>query len=240
VKRCDMLAVLATSVLTIAGTITVYTYLGALLAGVAGLGPKGLALVLLGYGLASAVGTWLGRSAADRWGARRTVILGGCLALLTYLARSLGSALGPARAMPVLLPAILLWGLASRGLMTAQQARLVALAPALAPVSLSLHSSAISFGSATGAALGALVIANGCSGAARGGGIQLGRAAGGARRPQRIRPKLMPVHLQSFSIGPPTPLRVTLKRGDAAVFNEGVESRLHNQQQMNAKSSFVR
>jgi predicted MFS family arabinose efflux permease len=66
--------------------------------------------------------------------------------------------------MPVMLPAILLWGLASWGLMTAQQARLVALAPALAPVSLSLNSSAIYLGSATGAAVGALVIADGAMG----------------------------------------------------------------------------
>ena len=42
----------------------------------------------------------------DRWGG---------LALLAYLVLSLGAALGPARAMPVLLPAILLWGLASWG-----------------------------------------------------------------------------------------------------------------------------
>jgi MFS transporter, DHA1 family, inner membrane transport protein len=40
------------------------------------------------------------------------------------------------------------------------QARLVALAPELAPVSLSLNSSAIYLGSATGAAVGALVIAH--------------------------------------------------------------------------------
>jgi predicted MFS family arabinose efflux permease len=45
--------------------------------------------------------------------------------------------------------------------MTAQQARLVALTPDLAPVSLSLNSSAIYLGSATGAAVGALVIADG-------------------------------------------------------------------------------
>jgi predicted MFS family arabinose efflux permease len=163
-KRCDMLAVLTTSMLTVAGTFTVYTYLGVFLAGVVGLGPQGLALVLLGFGLASALGTRLGGSAADRWGARPTVILGSGLALLAYLALSLGAALGPTRAMPVLLPVILLWGLSSWGLITAQQVRLVALAPALAPVSLSLNSSAIYLGSAMGAAVGALVIADGAVG----------------------------------------------------------------------------
>jgi predicted MFS family arabinose efflux permease len=162
-KRRDILGVLMTSVLTVAGTFTVYTYLGVFIAGIAGLGPQALAPVLLGFGLASAVGTQLSGSAADRWGARSTVIAGGGLALLAYLAFSLSAALGPARAMPVMLPAILLWGLASWGLITAQQARLVALAPALAPVSLSMNSSAIYLGSAMGAAAGALVIADGAT-----------------------------------------------------------------------------
>jgi predicted MFS family arabinose efflux permease len=72
--------------------------------------------------------------------------------------------LGPDRAIPVLLAAIFLWGFSSWGLMTAQQTRLVALAPASASVSLSLNSSAIYLGSATGAAAGALVIAHGAVG----------------------------------------------------------------------------
>jgi predicted MFS family arabinose efflux permease len=163
-KRFDVLAVLSTSVLTVAGTFTVYTYLSVFLTAVAGLGSQGLALMLLGFGLASAVGTRLGGTAADHWGARPTVILGGGLALLAYLALSLGAGLGPTRAMPILLPAVLLWGLASWALMTAQQARLVTLAPAMASISLSLNSSAIYLGSATGAAVGALVIAHGTVG----------------------------------------------------------------------------
>jgi predicted MFS family arabinose efflux permease len=160
-KRRDILGVMVTSVLTVAGTFTVYTYLSVFVAGVVGLGPGGLALVLLGFGLASAVGTQLGGSAADRWGARLIVILAGCLALLAYLALSLSAALGPASAMPVLVPAILVWGLASWGLITAQQARLVALAPTLASLSLSMNSSAIYLGSAMGAAMGALIVADG-------------------------------------------------------------------------------
>jgi DHA1 family inner membrane transport protein len=160
-KRSDMLAVLATSVLTVAGTFTVYTYLGVFLTDVAGIGPQGLALVLLGFGLASAAGARLGGTTADHWGAGHTVIAGCGLTLLAYIVLSLGAALGPARAMLALLPAILLWGLASWGLITAQQARLVALTPGLAAVSLSLNSSAIYLGSATGAAVGALVIADG-------------------------------------------------------------------------------
>jgi DHA1 family inner membrane transport protein len=160
-KRSDMMAILMTNVLTVAGTFTVYTYLGVFLAYVAGIGPRGLALALFGFGLASAAGTRLGGTMADQWGADHTATVCGGLTVLAYLILSLGVMLEPAQAMFALLPAILLWGLASWGLMTAQQARLVALIPDLASVSLSLNSSAIYLGSATGAAVGALVIANG-------------------------------------------------------------------------------
>lgn len=85
----------------------------------------------------------------------------GCaLVLLAYLALALGAASRHA-AMAILLLAILLWGFASWGVTTAQQARLVDLAPDLASVSLSLNSSAIYLGSATGAAAGAFVVAHG-------------------------------------------------------------------------------
>ncbi|GEP53877.1 MFS transporter [Reyranella soli] len=158
--RADVLSVLAVTVLTVASTFTVYTYLGVFMQAVTGLGPRGLAAVLLAFGVASAAGTRIAGSAADHWGAQRTVICGCGLVLLAYLALALGAGFGLA-AMAVVLPAILLWGFASWGVTTAQQARLVALAPDLAPVSLSLNSSAIYLGSATGAAVGALVIADG-------------------------------------------------------------------------------
>jgi DHA1 family inner membrane transport protein len=161
IKRSDMMATLATSALTVAATFTVYTYLGVFLEYIAGTGPRDLALVLFGFGLASAAGTRLGGATADYWGAGHTVIVGGGLTILAYVILSLGAALEHARAMLALLPAILLWGLASWSLMTAQQARLVSLTPGLAAVSLSLNSSAIYLGSATGAAVGALVIAQG-------------------------------------------------------------------------------
>jgi predicted MFS family arabinose efflux permease len=160
-RRFDVLLVLATSVLTVAGTFTVYTYLGAFMTAVTGLGPRGLVMVLLVFGVASAVGARLGGIAADRYGARATVIAGCVLVLLAYVGVSFNATVGPARALMAILPAIVLWGVASWGLMTAQQARLVALAPDLASVSLSLNSSAVYLGSATGAALGGLVIAGG-------------------------------------------------------------------------------
>ena len=75
-RRADVLSVLAVTVLTVAGTFTVYTYLGVFLQAVTGLGPRGLAVVLLAFGIASAAGTRVAGSAADQWGARRTVLCG--------------------------------------------------------------------------------------------------------------------------------------------------------------------
>jgi hypothetical protein len=193
-KRSDILAVLATSVLTVAGTFTVYTYLGVFLADVAGIGPQGLALVLLGFGIASAAGARLGGTTADHWGAGHTVIIGCGLTLLAYLVLSLGAALGPAQAMLALVPAILLWGRASWGLMTAQQARLVSLAPALAGgqpfAELIGHLSRQRHGRGSRR----LGDRRWWSGAARlgGGGVQRGRAAASAgQQPRRVGPSLM-------------------------------------------------
>ncbi|MBX6375957.1 MAG: MFS transporter [Acetobacteraceae bacterium] len=159
--RGDVLAVLAASVLMMAGAFSAYTYLGVFLAAAAGFGSRELALALLAFGLASAAGTQLGGSAADRWGPRRAAMLGGGLAALAFGGLSLVALLWPGHAAPAIFAPLLLWGLAGWGMMTAQQARLVALAPALAPVTLSLNASAIYLGSATGAAMGALVVAAG-------------------------------------------------------------------------------
>ena len=158
-KRRDILYVLTTSVLTVAGTFVIYTYLGVFLASVAGVGPTGLALALLAFGVASALGSRLGGTAADRVGARLTVAVCGGLAFTAYTALWIGATID--RAIVVVLPAVLLWGLATWALMTAQQARLVAIYPALAPISLSLNSSAIYLGSAIGASMGAIVITHG-------------------------------------------------------------------------------
>ena len=169
-KRPDMLAVLATSVLTVASTFTMYTYLSVFLVAVAGIGATGLVMVFLAFGVASAIGAWLGGASTDRWGAGVTVLVGCSLTLLAYAVLSLAPGLASSKAVFVLLPAVLVWGAASWATMTAQQARLVALAPTLASVSLSLNSSAIYLGSATGAAIGAMVVADGAV-------VYLGRVA---------------------------------------------------------------
>lgn len=112
-KRRDTLSVLTTSVLTVAGTFTVYTYIGVFLTSVAGFGPRGLALALLGFGIASALGSSLGGTAADQVGARLTVTICGGLAFVAYIVLWIGAAIEPGRAIAVVLPAILVWGMAT-------------------------------------------------------------------------------------------------------------------------------
>ncbi|WP_283808819.1 MFS transporter [Bradyrhizobium canariense] len=169
-KRPDMLAVLATSVLTVASTFTMYTYLSVFLVETAGISSAGLIVVFLAFGVASAIGAWLGGASTDRWGAGFTVLIGCSLTLFAYAVLSLAPGLPSSKTIFVLLPAVLIWGAASWATMTAQQARLVALAPTSASVSLSLNSSAIYLGSATGAAVGAMVVADGAV-------VYLGRVA---------------------------------------------------------------
>jgi predicted MFS family arabinose efflux permease len=124
--------------------------------------PAGTATALPGFGLASAVGTRLGGSAADRWGARITVILGGCLFLLAYLAFARrGPGTGSGNACPAAdYPAS---GVGRLGADNRQAGPAGGVGPALAPVSISMNSSAIYLGGAMGAVMGALVIADGAA-----------------------------------------------------------------------------
>ncbi len=161
--RAEVLAVLLATLLAMAGAFTFYTYFGVFLAETAALGPHGVALMLLAFGLASAAGTRLGGAAADRFGPGRAAAAGAGLMVAALAGIGLAPLAGPALVLGPLLPATVLWGIAGWGMMTAQQARLVTLAPTLAAVSLSLNSSATYLGSALGAAVGGAVVAAGAT-----------------------------------------------------------------------------
>jgi predicted MFS family arabinose efflux permease len=80
-RRRDILGVLVTTVLTVAGTFTVYTYLSVFIAGVAGLGPQALAPVSLSMN-SSAI--YLGSAMGAAAGA--LVIAGGAIERLGWVA----------------------------------------------------------------------------------------------------------------------------------------------------------
>jgi MFS transporter, DHA1 family, inner membrane transport protein len=120
-----------------------------------GASPELVSLLLALFGIAGVTGNVLAVRYMDRVGPARVVLL----ALLSALAAHL---LWPWTQGSVALVSLVLlgWGIGVFASNSAQQARLVALAPAAAPVSVALNSSAIYLGQALGPAAGGLLIAH--------------------------------------------------------------------------------
>jgi predicted MFS family arabinose efflux permease len=119
-----------------------------------GASPELVSLLLLGFGIAGVTGNVLAVRYMDRLGPARVVLV----SLLFGLA---GHLLWPWTVGNTALMAfvMLTWGIGVFASNSAQQARAVALAPAAAPVSVALNSSAIYLGQAIGPAAGGLLIA---------------------------------------------------------------------------------
>lgn len=115
-----------------------------------------LALLFLWFGAFGLLGNLLLTRCIDRIGAPRAVLLTLALIALSLLAWPLGRGSVWWQAL-VLVP----WALGCFSSNSAQQARLVHLAPALAPATVALNSSAMYGGQALGAALGGAMIAQG-------------------------------------------------------------------------------
>jgi predicted MFS family arabinose efflux permease len=146
-----VLGTLAVTLLVMAASNSVFSYLGVLLSGPGWQVDVGLCLLL--FGVAGIVGIGVGGRAADRWG-------GGRPALVSAALLTLGTALIPAVAAvtPALVLLILLWGFTGWTFVPGQQHRLITADPAAAPILLALHGSAVQLGFAVGALSGGLVI----------------------------------------------------------------------------------
>lgn len=117
--------------------------------------PVQLGLLFAWFGVFGFIGNMVMARQIDRLGAGRSVALGGMGIALSLLLWPLGSSL--------LLVAVVLvpWALGCFSTNSAQQARLVGLAPALATGSIALNTSAMYAGQALGASGGGWLIANG-------------------------------------------------------------------------------
>jgi MFS transporter, DHA1 family, inner membrane transport protein len=148
-KRGDVLAALATTLLYFTAIFTVFSYIAPVLRALAPTGGLGISWTLTVFGCAGVAGTLLGGVASDRFGPRRTmqVLL---LSLATMMALLPLTAGHPGSMLAVLVA----WGCSGFGLMSPQQARLAQMAPAQAPLLLSLNSSMLYIGTALGAAVG--------------------------------------------------------------------------------------
>jgi predicted MFS family arabinose efflux permease len=145
---------LLTTLAAYAGMFSVYTYMSVSFDRATGGRPGVLAALLLLFGVASTVGNLLAGRLTDRVGGR--VIINGTLAVLVlnFLALPWTSASLPTAAI-----AIVIWGICGWGLVVPQQARLIHIAPAAAPLLLGLNSAALYVGVSTAGVLGATGIA---------------------------------------------------------------------------------
>lgn len=141
------------------GSFATFVFLAPLLEAVARADADMISFALFISGACGVAGTFIGGRVVDAWGPERSlvfnlVILGLSLSFFSVLAQ-LGH---PESALLPALIAVGTWGISSWALNSAQQVRLIELAPASASLLLSLNSSAIYLGITLGSALGALTL----------------------------------------------------------------------------------
>lgn len=144
-----MLAVLALTLAYFIAIFAVFSYIGPVLQALTPMGRGQQALTLALFGLSGVAGTLVGGAANDRFGARRTLLVQLTLlgATMVLLPLTQGS-------WPALMATLIVWGTAGFGMMVPQQSRIAALAPAQAPMLLSLNTSMLYLGTAAGAIVG--------------------------------------------------------------------------------------
>jgi DHA1 family inner membrane transport protein len=146
----QVLAVLGLAFLMFAGSAATQTYIVPFLRQVTGVPAAATSVFLMAYGLATAVGSFVGGRFADR-GAARTLIVGTTGTALALLALYLVGA------SPVLVAVVVLvWGCCGFGIVPSYQYRVVSLAGPGGELASSLPASVANAGVAVGSAAGGL------------------------------------------------------------------------------------
>jgi predicted MFS family arabinose efflux permease len=149
-----ILALLAVTALQVTGQFTLFPYLAAELRRVTGADAGGVAAALAVYGMAGLVGAALGSRLATRIGPPNLQFL--CLAIMAV---GLAGWALVAHDYKLAVVAVFVWGLGFAAAVSMQQARLIAVAPALASASVAFNTSFLYLGQAMGASVGARLIA---------------------------------------------------------------------------------
>jgi predicted MFS family arabinose efflux permease len=170
-----ILWVIATTVLHCAGQFTLYTYFAPAFRESLQADAKAVGLLLGWFGACGVAGNLVVSSIVDRAGMARVVAA--CLALM-LAAFALWPVAAGSLTMTVFV--LLLWGLGGFAIHPLQQARLVALAPALASASVALNMSATYLSQVVGAVIGGGLISGPGTGALSWAGLALLCAACGA------------------------------------------------------------
>ena len=154
--RPAIVTLLAATCVQVLGQFVLFPYLAAELRRTLSASEQEVALVLAMYGAAGLFGAWLSARAVGRLGPAHTH----AASLATMALGLAGWALfahTPIWAQAV----IVVWGLGFSSAVSMQQARLIAVAPALASASVALNTSFLYLGQAGGSAIGARIIENG-------------------------------------------------------------------------------
>lgn len=149
-----LLAISVTAIQAL-GNFTTFSYMALLLKDSIGAAPAVISMMFLCFGTAGVLGNLAAARVMDRVGPVRigAAAMGCMLAAIALWPLAHGS---PALSLMLLF----VWGLGCFAVNGSQQARLVAMAPPLASVSVSLNSSAIYLGQAAGALTGGLVVSS--------------------------------------------------------------------------------
>jgi predicted MFS family arabinose efflux permease len=153
-SRALMLCVLVT-VLYSAGQFVLFSYFAPYYKQAINVTPGELGLLLMWFGVFGFLGNMIMSRHIDRLGASRAVMIGIALMAVSLLIWPLGTSLVLAALISI--P----WALGCFSSNSAQQARLVGIAPALAAGSIALNTSAMYAGQAIGAGTGGWLIAQG-------------------------------------------------------------------------------
>jgi DHA1 family inner membrane transport protein len=149
-----LMGIVSVTALQGAGQFVLFSYFGPILKQGFGADATTLSVMWALFGACGLIGNMVVSRFIDRIGAGRMVLVTTMLIALSLLLWPMASTLAWLAA--VLVP----WGLGCFATNSAQQARLVGLAPVLAPGSVALNSSGIYTGQAVGAALGGWLLAN--------------------------------------------------------------------------------
>lgn len=152
-RRPDILRVWLRTLLYFVAIFSVFAYVGPLMLALFPMSAQQLSVTLVLFGVSGVVGTFVGGWASDRFGAVRALRVS--LALFTATTVLLPFTQG---SYPLVMSLFIVWGVVGFSLAAPQQSRLASLAPAQAPLLLSLNGSMIYLGTALGTILsGALI-----------------------------------------------------------------------------------
>ena len=161
-RRPDILLALSVTLLWAMGVFAFYTFVALFLTRAIGFQPGSVPIILFVFGVAGWLGNMTGGRLTDRLGAVRTLAVALLVLGTNYLGFGLAGLAGPSSAAMISVAgSFVVGGVAGWAFHPAQSARLVQYAPDAAVVALSLNQSALYFGTAAGAALGALIVASG-------------------------------------------------------------------------------